>query len=79
MDSLVNYHIAVDYLTKEVTFRRSDDLYIVFCGERQILPLCVISTTTSRKLLKKHLRCLFGSCYSYLSCLGKVRIYTCGE
>ena len=53
MDWLANYRATVDCFRKEVTFRRPSEPDIILCGERRILPSCVISAVSARKLLRK--------------------------
>ncbi|CAL9018654.1 unnamed protein product [Prunus brigantina] len=50
MDWFKKHHASVDFFWKEVTF----------CGEHRVLPSCLISAITARRLLKK-------GCVGYLA------------
>ena len=60
MDWLATHHATIDCFQKEVKFTLQGGSDIIFCGERQILPYCVISAITIRRLLKKQ-------CSTYLA------------
>ncbi|WRX14201.1 zinc finger protein [Theobroma cacao] len=60
MDWLTAHRANVDYFQKEVVLRNSEGAEIVFVGERQVLPSCVISTIKASKLVQKE-------CLAYLA------------
>ncbi|KAI5339223.1 hypothetical protein L3X38_018495 [Prunus dulcis] len=53
MDRLEKHHASVDCFRKEVTLRSPGQPEVTFRGERSILPTCLISAITAKKLLKK--------------------------
>ncbi|KAI9173963.1 hypothetical protein LWI28_009446 [Acer negundo] len=60
MDWLATHHATIDCFRKEVRFTLQGESDIIFCGKRRILPSCVISAITVRRLLKKQ-------CSAYLA------------
>ncbi|KAK0599244.1 hypothetical protein LWI29_003550 [Acer saccharum] len=59
-DWLATHHATMDFFQKEVKFILQGELDVIFYGERRILPSCVISAITIRRLLKKQ-------CSAYLA------------
>ncbi|VVA41697.1 PREDICTED: reverse mRNAase, partial [Prunus dulcis] len=53
MDWLEKHHASVDCFRKEVTLRSPGQPKVIFRGERRVLPTCLISAITAKKLLKK--------------------------
>ena len=53
MDWLARHRASVDYFRKEVVFRSSGRPEITFYGERRVLPSCLISAMTAKRLLRK--------------------------
>ncbi|KAI5339250.1 hypothetical protein L3X38_018522 [Prunus dulcis] len=53
MDWLEKHHASVDCFRKEVTLRSPGQPKVTFRGERRVLPTCLISAITAKKLLKK--------------------------
>ncbi|CAL2250755.1 unnamed protein product [Prunus armeniaca] len=53
MDWLEKHHASVDCFRKEVTFRSPGQPKVIFRGERRILPTCLISAITAKRLLQK--------------------------
>jgi hypothetical protein len=53
MDWLSRWHAVVDCFTKEVTFKLPDGEEIAYCGQRRILPTCIVSAVKARKLMNK--------------------------
>ncbi|KAI5338241.1 hypothetical protein L3X38_017512 [Prunus dulcis] len=53
MDWLEKHHASVDCFRKEVTLRTPWQPKVTFRGERRVLPTCLISAITAKKLLKK--------------------------
>ncbi|KAJ0016992.1 hypothetical protein Pint_12065 [Pistacia integerrima] len=53
MDWLALHRAIVDCFREEVTFKKRGKPKFVFCGECRILPSCVISAMTTRRLLRK--------------------------
>ncbi|VVA39240.1 PREDICTED: retrotransposon, partial [Prunus dulcis] len=53
MDWLEKHHASVDCFRKEVTLRSPEQPEVTFRGERRVLPTCLISAITAKKLLKK--------------------------
>ncbi|BBN69395.1 transposable element gene, partial [Prunus dulcis] len=53
MDWLEKHHASVDCFRKEVTLRSPGQPEVTFRGERRVLPTCLISAITAKKLLKK--------------------------
>ena len=60
MDWLASHHATVDCFKKEVVFNKPGEMVVKFCGERRVLPSCVISTIDARRLLRK-------GCSAYLA------------
>ncbi|KAH9658749.1 Endonuclease [Citrus sinensis] len=60
MDWLASHHATVDCFKKEVVFNKPRETEVKFCGERRILPSCVISAIDARRLLRK-------GCSAYLA------------
>ena len=55
MDWLASHHATVDCFKNEVVFNKAEEIEVKFCGERRVLPSCVISTIDARRLLRKRL------------------------
>ncbi|CAL8998410.1 unnamed protein product, partial [Prunus brigantina] len=53
MDWLAKHHASVDCFRKEVVIRSPGRPEVTFCGERRVLPSCLISAMTAIRLLKK--------------------------
>jgi hypothetical protein len=53
MDWLSMNKAQMDCFTKTVTLQRPDGKKIVFRGERNVIPNCIISATATRKMIKK--------------------------
>ncbi|CAL2255737.1 unnamed protein product [Prunus armeniaca] len=53
MDWLEKHHALVDGFRKEVKLRSPGQPKVVFWGERGVLPTCLISAITAKRLLKK--------------------------
>ncbi|CAL9018388.1 unnamed protein product, partial [Prunus brigantina] len=53
MDWLAKHHASVDCFRKEVAIRSPGRPEVTFCGERRVLPSCLISAMTAIRLLKK--------------------------
>ncbi|KAJ0017611.1 hypothetical protein Pint_10284 [Pistacia integerrima] len=60
MDWLAIHRATVDCFRKEITFRKPDIPELVFCGERRVLPSCLMSAMTARKYLRQ-------GCQAYLA------------
>ncbi|CAL9019994.1 unnamed protein product, partial [Prunus brigantina] len=63
MDWLAKHHASVDCFRKEVVIRSPGRPEVTFCGERRVLPSCLISAMTSNTLAQKGVLRLFGTCY----------------
>ncbi|CAL2229315.1 unnamed protein product [Prunus armeniaca] len=53
MDWLARHHASVDCFRKEVVFCSPGRLEVTFYGERRVLPSCLISAMTAKRLLRK--------------------------
>ncbi|KAI5318427.1 hypothetical protein L3X38_038135 [Prunus dulcis] len=53
MDWLAKHHASVDCFRKEVVLRSPGRPEVTFYGERRVLPSCLISAMTAKKLLRK--------------------------
>ncbi|CAL8993984.1 unnamed protein product [Prunus brigantina] len=53
MDWLAKHHASRDCFRKEVAIRSPGRPEVTFCGERRVLPSCLISAMTAIRLLKK--------------------------
>ncbi|CAL2271226.1 unnamed protein product [Prunus armeniaca] len=53
MDWLEKHRASVDCFRKEVTLRSPGQPKVIFRGEHRVLPTCLISAITAKKLLKK--------------------------
>ncbi|KAI5352716.1 hypothetical protein L3X38_005608 [Prunus dulcis] len=53
MDWLAKHHFSVDCFKKEVVFRSPGRPEVTFYGERRVLPSCLISAMTAKRLLRK--------------------------
>ncbi|VVA36124.1 PREDICTED: reverse mRNAase, partial [Prunus dulcis] len=53
IDWLAKHHASVDCFRKEVIFRSPGRPEVAFYGERRVLPSCLISAMTARRLLRK--------------------------
>ncbi|KAI5313326.1 hypothetical protein L3X38_042500 [Prunus dulcis] len=53
MDWLARHRASVDYFRKEVVFRSPGRPEVTFYGERRVLPSCLISAMTAKRLLRK--------------------------
>ncbi|BBH07014.1 transposable element gene [Prunus dulcis] len=53
MDWLAKHHASVDCFRKEVVLRSPGHPEVTFYGERRVLPSCLISAMTAKKLLRK--------------------------
>lgn len=60
MDWLESHYATVDCFKKDVVFKTPRKTEVKFCGERKVLPSCVISAISARRLLRK-------GCSAYLS------------
>ncbi|KAL6277398.1 hypothetical protein ACE6H2_020999 [Prunus campanulata] len=60
MDWLEKHRASVDCFRKEVVLRSPGQPEVMFCGERRVLPSCLISAITAKRLLKK-------GCVGYLA------------
>ena len=60
MDWLSRHHAKDDCYTKEVVLESLGQHRVVFCGDRQIIPNCLISVVTAFKLIKN-------GCNAYLA------------
>lgn len=60
MDWLEKHRASVDCFRKEVIFRSPGQHEVMFCGERRVIPSCLISAITAKRLLKK-------GCVGYLA------------
>ena len=62
MDWLASHHATMDCFKKEVVFNKPGETEVKFCGERRVLPSCVISAIDASRLLRK-------GCSAYLAYL----------
>jgi hypothetical protein len=53
MDWLGKYRAQMDYFAKTVTFSGSMGERVVFRGERNVIPNCLISAMTTQKIMRK--------------------------
>ncbi|VVA35062.1 PREDICTED: retrotransposon, partial [Prunus dulcis] len=53
MDWLAKHHASVDCFRKEVVLRSPGRPEVTFYGERRVLPSCLISAMTAKRLLRK--------------------------
>ncbi|KAH9685255.1 Endonuclease [Citrus sinensis] len=60
MDWLESHYATVDCFKKDVVFKKPGKAEVKFCGERRVLPSCVISAISARRLLRK-------GCSAYLA------------
>ncbi|KAH9751667.1 Endonuclease [Citrus sinensis] len=60
MDWLESHYATVDGFKKEVVFKKPGKTEVKFCGECKVLPSCVISAISTRRLLRK-------GCSAYLA------------
>ena len=60
MDWLGRYHAVVNCFTKEVVLISPDQQRVVFSGERQVVPSCLISAVQAFRLIR-------GGCGAYLA------------
>ena len=60
IDWLASHYATVDCFKKDVVFQKPGKAEVKFCGERRVLPSCVISATDARCLLRK-------GCSTYLA------------
>ncbi|KAI5336040.1 hypothetical protein L3X38_026174 [Prunus dulcis] len=73
MDWLEKHHASVDCFRKEVTLRSPGQPKVIFRGERRVLPTCLISAITAKKLLKKGCEGLTHLRTAYLPLLVELR------
>ncbi|KAI5338785.1 hypothetical protein L3X38_018057 [Prunus dulcis] len=69
IDWLEKHHASVDCFRKEVIIQSPGQPKVIFCGERKVLPTCLISAITAKRLLKK-------GCEGYLAHIIDIREIT---
>ena len=52
MDWLARHRAIVNYYTREVVFEMPGKEKVVFCGERQAVPSCLVSVVTAFRMIK---------------------------
>ena len=60
MDWLTRHHVIVNCYTKEVIFEVPGQDKVIFCGERQAVPGCLVSAMTAFRLIQE-------GCQAYLA------------
>ena len=53
MDWLGEYHAKIDCFTKEIVLQPVDSASIVFKGNKEVMPACVISASRVFRIIKK--------------------------
>ena len=60
MDWLTRHRAVVNCYTKEVIFELPGQTKVIFCGERQVVPSCLVFTTSAFQMIRN-------GCQAYLA------------